>query len=139
MINLKTKYLGLTLKNPLIVSASPFSEKVESVIELERAGVSALVMHSLFEEQITHESLALDHHLDYGTDSFAEALSYFPEAGRYTLGADSYLDQLRALKKAVDIPIIASLNGASIGKWIEYAERIEASGAGQNGRSIEQL
>ncbi|MBT3669058.1 MAG: dihydroorotate dehydrogenase-like protein [Chloroflexi bacterium] len=129
MKKLETNYLGLKLKNPLVVSASPFSEKVEAVVELEKAGVSALVMHSLFEEQITHESLSLDHHLEYGTDSFAEALSYFPDSGRYTLSTDSYLEKLRDLKKAVDIPIIASLNGSSSGKWIEFAEKIEAMGA----------
>jgi dihydroorotate dehydrogenase (fumarate) len=129
MANLKTNYLGLDLKNPLVASASPLSENVENVVKLEQAGVSAVVMYSLFEEQITQESLELNHHLDYGTESFAEALSYFPNAGRYSIGAETYLEHLRALKAAVDIPIIASLNGASRGKWIEYAERIEASGA----------
>jgi dihydroorotate dehydrogenase (fumarate) len=129
MANFKTTYLGLELKNPLVASASPLSEKVESVQELEQAGVSAVVMYSLFEEQITQESLALDHHMEAGTESYAEALSYFPNVGRYSVGPDTYLEHLRALKEAVDIPIIASLNGASRGKWIEYAERIEASGA----------
>ena len=126
---LNTRYLGLDLKNPLVASASPLSESVENVQKLERAGVSAVVMYSLFEEQITKESLALDHYMEQGTESFAEALSYFPKFGRYTIGAESYLDHLRSLKDAVDIPVIASLNGASRGKWIEYAERIEASGA----------
>jgi dihydroorotate dehydrogenase (fumarate) len=129
MTILKTNYLGIDLKNPLVASASPLSESVENVIELERAGVSAVVMYSLFEEQITKESLALDHYLEQGTDSYAEALSYFPQFGRYAIGAETYLDHLRALKEVVDIPIIASLNGASRGKWIEYAERMEASGA----------
>ncbi len=129
MTNLKTKYLGLTLKNPLVVSASPFSEKVESVIELERAGVSALVMHSLFEEQINHEILSLDHHLDYGSNSFAEALSYFPDTGRYTLSTESYLEQLKLLKSSVEMPIIASLNGLASGEWIDYAGKLEINGA----------
>jgi dihydroorotate dehydrogenase (fumarate) len=129
MGKLNTKYLGLDLKNPFVVSASPFSEKVEKVVELENAGVSAVVMYSLFEEQITHESLTLDHHLNAGTESFAEALSYFPQMGRYRLSAETYLEQIQNLKEAVDIPIIASLNGSSSGKWIEYAERMEASGA----------
>jgi len=129
MVDLKTSYLGLELKNPLVASASPLSEKVENVQKMEQAGVSAVVMYSLFEEQITQESLAMDHHLDSGTESFAEALSYFPNVGRYAVGPDTYLEHLRVLKEAVDIPIIASLNGASRGKWIEYAERIEASGA----------
>lgn len=129
MVDLNTKYLGLKLKNPLVVASSPFSENVEKVIELENAGVSAIVMYSLFEEQITHESLTLDKHLDAGTESFAEALTYLPQMSRYRLGAESYLEQLQTLKEAVEIPVIASLNGSSSGKWIEYAERIEASGA----------
>lgn len=129
MTILKTNYLGLDLKNPLVASASPLSESVDNVKKLERAGVSAVVMYSLFEEQISRESLALDHYMEQGAESYAEALSYFPQFGRYTIGAETYLDHLRALKEAVDIPIIASLNGASRGKWIEYAERIEASGA----------
>ena len=129
MVNLKTNYLGLELKNPLVVSACPLSEDVEKVQQLENAGASALVMYSLFEEQITKDSLALDHYMDQGTESYAEALSYFPDFGRYSIGAETYLEQIRRLKNAVDIPIIASLNGASKGKWIEYAERMEASGA----------
>jgi dihydroorotate dehydrogenase (fumarate) len=129
MPELKTNYLGLELKNPLIASASPLSEKIENVRAMERAGISAVVMYSLFEEQITRESLALDHYMEQGTESFAEALSYFPDHGRYAIGAESYLDHLRSLKEAVDIPVIASLNGATRGKWIEYAERMEASGA----------
>ena len=129
MPELKTNYLGLELKNPLVASASPLSENIETVRNLERAGVSAVVMYSLFEEQITRESLELDHFMEQGTESFAEALSYFPDFGRYTIGAETYLEHLRALKEAVDIPIIASLNGATRGKWIEYAERMEASGA----------
>ena len=129
MVDLKTSYLGLELKNPLVASASPLSEDVEKVQELENAGVAAVVMYSLFEEQITKESLALDHYMEQGTESYAEALSYFPKFGRYTIGAETYLEHIRTLKDAVDIPIIASLNGASKGKWIEYAERIEASGA----------
>ncbi|NIV16432.1 MAG: dihydroorotate dehydrogenase-like protein [Aliifodinibius sp.] len=129
MTILKTNYLGLELKNPLVASASPLSENVEDVKKLERAGVSAVVMYSLFEEQITKESLALDHYMEQGTETYAEALSYFPQFGRYSIGAETYLDHLRALKNSIDIPVIASLNGASRGKWIEYAERIEASGA----------
>lgn len=129
MTELSTKYLGLSLKNPLVASASPLSESVETAKNLERAGVSAIVMYSLFEEQIVKESLALDHYMEQGTESYAEALSYFPKFGRYTIGAETYLEHLRALKEAVDIPVIASLNGTSRGKWIEYAERMEASGA----------
>lgn len=129
MVDLTTSYLGLKLKNPLVASASPISEDVEKVQQLENAGVAAVVMYSLFEEQITKESLALDHYMEQGTETYAEALSYFPSFGRYTIGAETYLEHIRTLKDAVDIPIIASLNGASKGKWIEYAERMEASGA----------
>lgn len=129
MVKMNTTYLGLTLKNPLVAAASPFSENVEKVVAMENAGISAVVMYSLFEEQITHESLMLDHHLEAHTESFAEALSYFPDMGRYRLSAETYLEQIRNLKEAVEIPVIASLNGSSSGKWIEYAERMEASGA----------
>jgi len=129
MVDLRTTYLGLELKNPLVASASPLSEKLETVQNLEQAGVSAVVMYSLFEEQIVQESLKLDQDLSRGTETYAEALSYFPNVGRYSVGPETYLEHLRALKEAVDIPVIASLNGATRGKWIEYAERIEASGA----------
>jgi dihydroorotate dehydrogenase (fumarate) len=128
-MDLTTTYLGLKLKNPLVASASPLSEKVEVVKKLESAGISAVVMYSLFEEQIIHESLELDHYLDYGTDSYAEALTYLPNIGRYSIGPEKYVDHLRLLKKAVDIPIIGSLNGVSAGTWIEYARKIEAAGA----------
>lgn len=129
MPDLKTNYLGLELKNPLVASASPLSENLESARNLERAGVSAIVMYSLFEEQITRESLELDHFMEQGKHIYAESLSFFPEFGRYTIGAETYLEHLRNLKDALDIPVIASLNGVTRGKWIEYAERMEASGA----------
>lgn len=129
MVELKTNYLGLTLKNPVVASSSPLSEKVESVQALEEAGVSAVVMYSLFEEQIIHESLDLDHFLNRDAESYAEALTYFPEAGRYTLKPEAYLEQVKKLKAAVNIPIIGSLNGVSSGGWIEYAQKIEAAGA----------
>ena len=98
-MDLTTTYLGLELKNPLVASASPLSEKVESAQKLEEAGIAALVMYSLFEEQIIHESLELDHYLDYGTESFAEALTYLPNIGRYSIGPEKYLDHLRRSKK----------------------------------------
>ena len=129
MVDLKTNYLGLELKNPLVASSSPMSEKVEKVQALEEAGISALVMYSLFEEQIIHESLELDHYLNRDRESWAEALTYFPEVGRYTLGPEAYIQQVKDLKDAVDIPIIGSLNGVSTGGWIEYAQKIEAAGA----------
>lgn len=129
MVDLKTTYLGLALKNPIVASSSPLSEKVETVQALEEAGVSALVMYSLFEEQIIHESLELDYYLNKDAESYAEALTYFPEAGRYTFGPKVYIEQVKKLKAAVDIPIIGSLNGVSTGGWIEYAQKIEGAGA----------
>jgi len=129
MVDLTTTYLGLKLKNPLVASASPLSEKVKTVQELEAAGIAAVVMHSLFEEQIIHESLELDHYLDYGTYSFAEALTYLPDSGRYSLAPERYLEHLKRVKKAVQIPVIGSLNGVSNGGWIEYAGKIEEAGA----------
>jgi dihydroorotate dehydrogenase (fumarate) len=129
MTDLTTRYLGLDLKNPLIASASPLSERVETVKQLEQAGIGAVVMYSLFEEQIIHESLELDHYLNYGTESFAEALTYLPDTGRYSLGPEKYVDHVKRLKDAVNIPIIGSLNGVSSGGWIQYAKRIEEAGA----------
>ena len=129
MVDLKTTYLGLELNNPLVAAASPLSENVESVEALAEAGISAVVMYSLFEEQIIHESLELDHFLNQSAESYSEALSYFPEAGKYTLGPEVYVDQVKKLKAAVDIPIIGSLNGVSTGGWIEYAQKIEQAGA----------
>lgn len=129
MVDLKTHYLGLELKNPLVASASPLSKKVDGIRRLEDAGVSAVVMYSLFEEQIVHESLALDHYLTRGSDSFAEALTYFPDLGRYNVGPEGYLDLIRKAKESVSIPIIGSLNGVSSGGWIEYARLIQEAGA----------
>jgi len=129
MLDLSTTYLGLRLKNPLVASASPLSKKVETVQRLEEAGLAALVMYSLFEEQIIHESLELDHYLRRGSDSFAEAMSYLPEAGVYALTPEKYLHHLTALKKAVHIPVIGSLNGVSKGGWTRYARLIQEAGA----------
>jgi dihydroorotate dehydrogenase (fumarate) len=128
-MDLTTTYLGINLKNPLVASASPLSEKLDTVKKLEDAGIAAIVMYSLFEEQIIHESLELDHYLDYGTDSYSEALTYLPNIGRYSIGPEKYLDHLSQVKKAVNIPVIGSLNGVSAGSWIEYARKIEAAGA----------
>jgi len=129
MVDLSTTYLGLQLKNPLVASASPFSKKVDSVKKLEDAGVSAIVMYSLFEEQIVHDSLALDHYLNLGTESYAEALTYFPDLAKYNIGPEAYLDLVSKIKKATDIPVIGSLNGISTGGWIDYAKNIEQAGA----------
>lgn len=128
MPDLSTTYLGLNLKNPLVASASPMSKKVERAQRLEEAGIAAIVMYSLFEEQIIHESFELDHFLTRGHNS-AEAMSYLPDSGTYALGPQKYVSNLTALKKAVQIPVIGSLNGVSKGGWIEYARHIQDGGA----------
>jgi len=129
MADLSTTYLGLQLKNPVVASASPLSKKVDTVRRLEDAGVSAIVMYSLFEEQIVHESKALDHFLNQGTESFAEAITYFPDLEHYNVGPEEYLNLIRRHKEAVQIPIIGSLNGNTTGGWVEYAKKIEQAGA----------
>ncbi|HNR46732.1 MAG TPA: dihydroorotate dehydrogenase-like protein [Anaerolineaceae bacterium] len=129
MVDLTTTYLGLTLKNPLVASASPLSKKVDTVRRLEDAGISAVVMYSLFEEQISHESHALDHFLSHGSESFAEALTYFPDLDHYNIGPDEYLNLIRKLKQSVSIPVIGSLNGVSAGGWVDHARMIEQAGA----------
>ncbi len=129
MVDLTTTYLGLQLKNPLVASASPLSKKLDNVRRLEDSGAAAVVMYSLFEEQINHESRELDHFLERGTHSYAEALSYFPDLDYYNLGPEPYLEHLSRAKQAVGIPVIGSLNGISTGGWVEYAHRIEEAGA----------
>ncbi len=127
--DLTTTYLGLHLKNPLVASASPLMKRLDSVRRLEDAGAAALVMYSLFEEQITHESSELDHYLSRGTHSFAEALSYFPNLETYNVGPEYYLEHLHKVKSEVKIPVIGSLNGISPGGWVQYARKIEQAGA----------
>jgi dihydroorotate dehydrogenase (fumarate) len=129
MTDLSTTYLGLRLKNPLVASASPLSKKVEQAVQLEEAGIAAIVMYSLFEEQIIHESLELDHYLTRNKDSYSEALSYLPDAGTYSLTPEKYVGHVSALKKALKIPVIGSLNGVSKGGWTKYARRIQDAGA----------
>ena len=129
MTDLSTTYLGLNLKNPLVASASPLSKKIDRAKKLEESGIAAIVMYSLFEEQIIHESLELDHYLNRGSDSFAEALSYLPDGGMYGISPEKYLNQVAGLKKALSIPIIGSLNGVSKGGWTSYAKKIEEAGA----------
>ena len=128
-MDLTTTYMGLKLKNPLVPSASPHSKNLDTIKKLEDAGASAIVLYSLFEEQISFEAEELDHFLSYGTESFAEALTYFPEAQDYKLGPDGYLEHIRKAKQATGIPIIASLNGVSTGGWIDYARKMEEAGA----------
>ncbi len=128
-MDLSTTYMGLKLKNPIVPSSSPLSQSVDNVKKMEDAGAAAVVVYSLFEEQITHESGELDHYLSYGTETYAEALSYFPEPEQFHLTPYQYLDHIAALKKAVNIPVIGSLNGVSTGGWIKYAQNIEQAGA----------
>ncbi len=129
MTDLATTYLGLQLKNPLVVSPSPLSQDLAAIRRMEDAGAGAVVLHSLFEEQIRIESQDLDNFLNHGTESYAEALSYFPDMGQYRIGPDAYLEHIRKAKAAVRIPIIGSLNGTSIGGWIRYAKKMEEAGA----------
>jgi dihydroorotate dehydrogenase (fumarate) len=128
-VDLTTTYLGLQLKNPLVASASPLSKRLDTARRLEEAGAAAIVMYSLFEEQISHESRELDHYLSRGADTYAEALSYFPDFERYNIGPERYLEHLYRVKQAVGIPVIGSLNGVSSGGWTEYARLIEQAGA----------
>ncbi|MFA6599943.1 MAG: dihydroorotate dehydrogenase-like protein [Candidatus Omnitrophota bacterium] len=128
-MDLTTTYLGLKLRTPLVPSASPLSEEVSTIRKMEDAGASAIVMHSLFEEQIVAESVELQHHLSENTDSFAEALSFFPEAAEYRVGPEEYLEHIRKAKAALGIPVIASLNGTTGGGWTNYAKKIEQAGA----------
>jgi len=128
-MNLTTNYLGMVLKNPIVASSSPLSHTVDSIRRLEDAGAAAVVMYSLFEEQIGFDSYYVDHHLTAGTDSYAESISYFPDMQTYNVGPDAYLNLIRRAKETVDIPIIGSLNGASVGGWTDYATLIEDAGA----------
>ena len=128
-MDVSTKYLGLTLKNPIVASASPMSYSLDSMRRLEDVGASAIVMYSLFEEQIVHEQGELNHYLSFGSEAFAEALTYFPEQKSFNLGPEEYIDLIRKAKAALKIPIIGSLNGVSPGGWITYAKNIEEAGA----------
>lgn len=129
MTDLTTNYLGMKLRSPLVPSASPLSQELDNLKRMEDAGAAAVVLHSLFEEQIRHEKFDLHHNLTQGTESFAEALSYFPEPESFHFGPDAYLEHIRRAKAAVDVPIIASLNGTSLGGWTEFAAQIEQAGA----------
>lgn len=129
-MDLRTTYLGLDLKNPLVASPSPLARDMANIRRMEDSGAAAVVLHSLFEEEINMESHALDRYLSEGTESYAEALTYFPEAPSYrAIGPDAYLEHIFRAKQAVDIPIIASLNGVSTGGWIRYAKEMEGAGA----------
>ncbi len=128
-MNLTTNYMGFELKNPLVVSPSPQSDSLDNIKRMEDAGAAAIVLHSLFEEQISFLCNELNANLQQGEESFAEALTYFPDTGDYKMGPDHYLEHVRRAKSAVDIPIIGSLNGVSSGGWHEFARQIEKAGA----------
>jgi dihydroorotate dehydrogenase (fumarate) len=128
-MDLSTSYLGLKLPHPLMPGASPLVDDLDTVRKLEDAGAAAIVMHSIFEEQITREQVATFIHTESHGQSFAEALSYFPNPEAFHLGPEEYLDHLRRVKQAVSVPVIGSLNGYGIGGWLEYAKLIEQAGA----------
>jgi dihydroorotate dehydrogenase (fumarate) len=128
-MDLSTNYLGLALRSPLVPSAGPYAEKVESLKALEDAGAGAVVLHSLFEEQIRQEERELVTRTEAGTESFAESLSYFPAPSEYRLGTEEYLRHIEKLKQALRIPVIASLNGSTPGGWTKYARKMESAGA----------
>lgn len=128
-MDLSTTYMGLKLKNPIVPSASPMSRDIGTIKALEDAGASAIVLYSLFEEQIEHEALELDYLTTQGSESYAEATSYFPPEHEYHLGPEEYLEHIQKIKRAVSIPIIGSLNGVTPGGWLDYAKNIEQAGA----------
>ena len=129
MTDLTTRYMGLTLKNPIVPSASPLSKTLGSIRQMEDAGAAAVTMYSLFEEQIDFEALAQHNFIEQATHTSAEATSYFPKSADYNRGPDGYLELIREAKTAVDIPIIGSLNGVTTGGWTRYAKLIEEAGA----------
>jgi len=128
-MELSTTYLGLKLKNPIVASASPLSRSMDLMHRLEDAGASAIVMHSLFEEQIIHEAESLDHYKSAGTESFAEALKYFPDTGDYHFAPEEYLELVAKATNKLEIPVIASMNGITPGGWTSYAKKMEEAGA----------
>jgi dihydroorotate dehydrogenase (fumarate) len=128
-MNLSTRYLGMKLRTPLVPSASPLSDNLDNVKHMEDAGAAAIVFHSLFEEHIRNEGQQLHYHLTHGTESYPEALTYFPELDELTVGPETYLNEIAAAKAAVAIPVIASLNGSTLGGWTDYAKQIEEAGA----------
>jgi dihydroorotate dehydrogenase (fumarate) len=128
-MDLTTRYLGLNLRTPLVPSASPLSNEVDNIKSMEDAGASAVVLHSLFEEQVRGEQDAVQYHMMYGTDSFPESLTFFPEPAEFLTGPEEYVSKIRKAKESVGIPIIASLNGTALGGWVDYAKEIQQAGA----------
>lgn len=128
-MDLTTTYMGLQLRSPLVPSASPLSEDIDNIKRMEDAGAAAVVMHSLFEEQLRQERYELHHHLTHGTESYPEALTYFPESHSFRVGSEEYLNHIQRAKEKINIPLIASLNGSSVGGWTNYARQIQQAGA----------
>jgi dihydroorotate dehydrogenase (fumarate) len=128
-VDLRARYLGLDLASPLVASASPLTGTLDSLRELEEAGAAAVVLPSLFEEQLEHDQVELHEALEHGAHSFGEALTYFPEMNDYNTGPDAYLEHLAAAKEALSIPVIASLNGVTPGGWTRYAGLLQQAGA----------
>ncbi len=128
-MNLETKYLGLKLRSPFILSASPISNDIESLKRLDDNGIGAVVLHSLFEEQLIDEQFELEFHLTHGAESFAEAISYFPNYDEFRLGPEEYLEHIRKVKSSIACPVIASLNGTTLGGWTKYALEMQNAGA----------
>ena len=128
-MNLSTSYLGFNLPHPLMAGASPMVDDLDTVKRLEDAGVSAIVMHSLFEEQITREQFGTILDMEVHSANSAEALSYFPAPGDFRLGPENYLEQVRRIKASVAVPVIASLNGITPSGWLDYAKLVEQAGA----------
>src|SRR5512133_1952383 len=128
-MDLTTTYLGLKLRNPLVPSASPLSEQVDNIKKMEDAGAGAVVLYSLFEEQIRYERYEMHWHLTHGTESYPEALTYFPQPEEFKIGPEEYLTHIADAKKAVEIPIIASLNGSTLSGWTDFAKKIQEAGA----------
>lgn len=129
-MDITTQYLGLNLKSPLVVgSCAPLTEDLDNLKKMEDSGAAAIVLHSFFEEQLRQERLEMHHYLTQGTNSFAEALTYFPEPQVFHVGSDEYLSHIRSAKESLDIPIIGSLNGSTLGGWLDYSQQIEEAGA----------
>ncbi|MDM7914533.1 MAG: dihydroorotate dehydrogenase-like protein, partial [Candidatus Eisenbacteria bacterium] len=128
-MDLSTTYMGLKLKSPLVPSSGPYSEKLDNLKRMEEAGAAAVVLHSLFEEQIKLEEEELVQHLEQGTHSHPESLTYFPEPSEYRLSTEEYLRHVEACRKGLSIPVIASLNGVSPGGWTKYARKMQDAGA----------
>ncbi len=130
MVDISTTYLGLKLRSPLVVgAAAPLTEDINNIKRIEDAGASAVVLHSLFEEQLLEERYAIYHHITHNTESYPKATSYFPDRAIFHVDSEAYLDHIRYAKETVDIPIIASLNSSNIGSWSDYAKKVEQAGA----------